>query len=66
MSPIFVLVVDDSLTLRKHPAKLLSANPELQVVGEGTDGCLLTGISRDNSQGLLAMLSSDDIAGRQR
>ena len=38
MSPIRVLVVDDSLTLRKRIVESLSAWPEFEVVGEGEDG----------------------------
>lgn len=33
-----VLVVDDSLTARKHLAEVLSADPELEVAGEAEDG----------------------------
>lgn len=33
-----VLVVDDSLTVRKYLAEVLSADPELDVVGEAEDG----------------------------
>ena len=36
--PIRVLVVDDSLTVRKHLVELLSGDPEFEVVGEGADG----------------------------
>jgi two-component system chemotaxis response regulator CheB len=38
MSKIRVLVVEDSLTIRKHIVELLGADPELEVVGEGADG----------------------------
>lgn len=33
-----ILVVDDSLTVRKYLAEVLSADPELDVVGEAEDG----------------------------
>src|SRR5258708_12526820 len=33
-----VLVVDDSLTARKHLIEVLSADPELEVAGEAEDG----------------------------
>jgi two-component system chemotaxis response regulator CheB len=33
-----ILVVDDSLTVRKHLVEVLSADPELEVVGEAEDG----------------------------
>lgn len=33
-----VLVVDDSLTARKHLAEVLSSDPELEVAGEAEDG----------------------------
>jgi two-component system chemotaxis response regulator CheB len=33
-----VLVVDDSLTVRKHIVEVLSAEPEMAVVGEAADG----------------------------
>lgn len=33
-----VLVIDDSLTVRKYLAEVLSADPELEVVGEAEDG----------------------------
>ncbi len=33
-----VLIVDDSLTVRKYLAELLNADPELEVVGEAEDG----------------------------
>ncbi len=35
---IRVLVVEDSLTTRKHLIEVLSADPELEVVGEAEDG----------------------------
>lgn len=38
MSKTRVLVVDDSLTARKHLAEVLSADPELEVAGEAEDG----------------------------
>jgi two-component system, chemotaxis family, protein-glutamate methylesterase/glutaminase len=36
--PIRVLVVEDSLTIRKHLVEVLSEDPGLQVVGEAEDG----------------------------
>src|SRR6266850_4354597 len=33
-----ILVVDDSLTTRKHLVEVLSADPELEVAGEAEDG----------------------------
>ncbi|HET7755252.1 MAG TPA: chemotaxis-specific protein-glutamate methyltransferase CheB [Anaeromyxobacteraceae bacterium] len=36
--PIRVLVVDDSLTVRKRIVDVLSADPALKVIGEGEDG----------------------------
>src|SRR5271168_5256759 len=33
-----VLVVDDSLTARKHLVEVLNADPELEVAGEAEDG----------------------------
>jgi two-component system, chemotaxis family, protein-glutamate methylesterase/glutaminase len=33
-----VLIVEDSLTMRKHLAELLRADPQLEVVGEAEDG----------------------------
>lgn len=38
MKRIRVLVVEDSLTVRKHLVECLEADPEIEVVGEGTDG----------------------------
>jgi two-component system chemotaxis response regulator CheB len=38
MSKIRVLVVDDSLTARKHLVEVLRADPELEVAGEAEDG----------------------------
>lgn len=38
MSKIRVLVVDDSLTVRRRIVEVLSADPEIQVVGEACDG----------------------------
>src|ERR1700736_6533348 len=38
MSKIRVLVVDDSLTVRKYLVGVLRADPELEVVGEAQDG----------------------------
>jgi two-component system, chemotaxis family, protein-glutamate methylesterase/glutaminase len=38
MSRIRVLVVDDSLTARKHLVEVLHADPELEVAGEAEDG----------------------------
>src|SRR5712691_329760 len=38
MSKTRVLVVDDSLTARKHLVEALSADPELEVAGEAEDG----------------------------
>ncbi|HEX7621930.1 MAG TPA: response regulator, partial [Anaeromyxobacteraceae bacterium] len=36
--PIRVLVVEDSLTIRKHLVEVLAEDPGLQVVGEAEDG----------------------------
>src|SRR6266850_2007064 len=33
-----ILVVDDSLTTRKHLVEVLSADPELEIAGEAEDG----------------------------
>src|SRR6266403_2598136 len=33
-----ILVVDDSLTTRKHLVEVLSADPELEIAGEAADG----------------------------
>lgn len=38
MGNIRVLVVEDSLTVRKHLTEVLSADPEIEVVGEAEDG----------------------------
>jgi two-component system chemotaxis response regulator CheB len=38
MSKIRVLVVDDSLTARRHLVEVLRADPELEVAGEAEDG----------------------------
>src|ERR1700732_2688381 len=38
MSQVRVLVVDDSLTARKHLVEVLRADPELEVAGEAADG----------------------------
>src|SRR5712692_7176586 len=38
MAKTRVLVVDDSLTARKHLIEILSADPELEVAGEAEDG----------------------------
>lgn len=38
MPKLRVLVVDDSLTVRKYLVEVLSADPELEVVGEAGDG----------------------------
>ncbi|HSD18635.1 MAG TPA: chemotaxis-specific protein-glutamate methyltransferase CheB [Anaeromyxobacter sp.] len=38
MKPIRVLVVEDSLTVRKRLVEVLSSDPELMVVGEAEDG----------------------------
>jgi len=38
MTKIRVLVVDDSLTARKHLVEVLRADPELEVAGEAEDG----------------------------
>ena len=38
MKPIRVLVVEDSLTVRKRLVEVLSSDPELVVVGEAEDG----------------------------
>src|SRR3984893_12171360 len=38
MAKIRVLVVDDSLTARKHLVEVLRADPELEVAGEAADG----------------------------
>ena len=38
MSPIRVLVVEDSLTVRKRLIEILAGDPELEVVGETADG----------------------------
>ena len=36
--PIRILVIEDSLTIRKRLVEVLSADPGLQVVGEAEDG----------------------------
>ena len=38
MAVVRVLVVDDSLTVRKHLCEILTRDPEVQVVGEAGDG----------------------------
>lgn len=38
MTPIRVLVVEDSLTIRRHIVEALEADPAFQVVGEADDG----------------------------
>src|SRR5688500_18692231 len=38
MARIRVLVVEDSLTVRRHLCAVLAADPDLEVVGEATDG----------------------------
>src|SRR5277367_7152065 len=38
MAKIRVLIVEDSLTTRKHLAAVLNADPELEVAGEAEDG----------------------------
>src|SRR5262249_31501938 len=38
MKKIRVLVVDDSLTVRKRLVEVLEQSPEIEVVGEGQDG----------------------------
>lgn len=38
MAKIRILVVEDSLTVRKHVVEVLSADPELEVVAEAGDG----------------------------
>jgi two-component system chemotaxis response regulator CheB len=38
MTKIRVLVVDDSVTVRKHLVEVLTGDPDLEVVGEGKDG----------------------------
>src|SRR6204780_2454989 len=38
MKKLRVLVVDDSLTIRRRLCEILSADPELEVVGEAEDG----------------------------
>lgn len=38
MAKIRVLIVDDSLTVRKHLAEVLNSDPELEVIGEAEDG----------------------------
>lgn len=38
MAKTRVLVVEDSLTVRKHMVEVLSADPEIEVVGEAGDG----------------------------
>lgn len=38
MANIRVLIVEDSLTVRKHLSEVLSADPQIEVVGEAEDG----------------------------
>jgi two-component system chemotaxis response regulator CheB len=38
MNRLRVLVVEDSLTVRRHLCEVLSADPDLVVVGEAEDG----------------------------
>ena len=47
MSQIRVLVVEDSLTVRKRLLEILSADPEIQVVGEARDGKTAIELCRD-------------------
>ena len=37
-APIRVLVVEDSLTVRRHICEIVAADPELELVGEAADG----------------------------
>jgi two-component system chemotaxis response regulator CheB len=38
MAKIRVLVVEDSLTVRKRMLEVLAADPEIEVVGDAEDG----------------------------
>src|SRR5436305_3731681 len=45
--PIRVLVVEDSLTVRRRLCDVLSTDPEIVVVGEGEDGKQAVDLCRD-------------------
>lgn len=47
MAKLRVLVVDDSVTVRKHLVELLEADPEIEVVGEAGDGKSAIELCRD-------------------
>ena len=47
MAKLRVLVVDDSVTVRKHLVGLLEADPEIEVVGEAGDGKRAIELCRD-------------------
>ncbi len=38
MKKIRVLVIEDSLTIRKRMLEVLSADPDIDIVGEANDG----------------------------
>jgi two-component system, chemotaxis family, protein-glutamate methylesterase/glutaminase len=47
MSPIRVLVVDDSITVRERFCEILGADPQIEIVGEAANGAEAIDLARD-------------------
>jgi two-component system, NarL family, response regulator NreC len=64
MSPIRILIVDDHAVVRAGLRMLLSADPELEIVGEAGDGAQALGLARDLAPDVVLMdISMPDMSG---
>ncbi len=55
MAKIRVLVVEDSVTVRKHLCEVLASDPELEIVGEAEDGRRAIELCRDTRPDVITM-----------
>jgi two-component system chemotaxis response regulator CheB len=55
MPPLRVLVVEDSLTVRKHLCAVLERDPDVQIVGEAADGARAVELCRDLRPDVITM-----------
>ena len=64
MSPIRILIVDDHAVVRAGLRMLLSADPELEIVGEAGDGAQALRLARDLAPDVVLMdISMPDMSG---
>jgi two-component system chemotaxis response regulator CheB len=53
--PVRVLVVEDSMTLRKHLCEVLAADPDIEIVGEAQDGARAIDLCRELRPDVITM-----------